>query len=122
MRFKSEAPFEQDLVLIYIENKPAFYARVEKIAADVKPKWWRVKFLALTLPLKMMTWIVDDEQIRGADFTMAGIPIRIEKVVPPEEIEEPPENVENARSKKEGEEMMPRKARVVSLHNKKKRQ
>jgi len=36
---------EQDFVLIYIENKPALYARVEKITADVKPNWWRMKVL-----------------------------------------------------------------------------
>ncbi|MFQ5604143.1 MAG: hypothetical protein ACE5HS_12830 [bacterium] len=75
---------ETELVLIYIDDEPAFYARVEKITADVKPKWWRVKLLILTFPAKLTTWIIDDEQIRGADFTMGGTPLRIEKVSVPE--------------------------------------
>ena len=42
---------EHDLVLIHVEEKPAFYGRIEKITADVKPKWWQVTFLALTFPM-----------------------------------------------------------------------
>ena len=41
MIFKQDAVREGELVLIYVENKPAFYARVEKITADVKPNWWQ---------------------------------------------------------------------------------
>ena len=70
MNLKKESILEQELVLINIEDKPAFYARVEAITTDVKPKWWRVKFLLLTVPVQVATWIIDDEQIRGADFTM----------------------------------------------------
>ena len=87
MIFKQNPIVEGELVLIHIENKPALYARVEKITADVKPNWWQVKFLMLTIPLQVVTWIIDDEQIRGGDFTMGGTPIRIEKVVPPKEME-----------------------------------
>lgn len=80
MQYKKKAIIEQDLILIYVEEKPAFFARVEKILPDVKKHWWRVSMLALQIPVKVITWILDDEQIRGADFTMRGIPIRIEKV------------------------------------------
>ena len=108
---KQEAILEQELVLIYIENKPAFYARIEKIWPDVKPGWWRVKFLALTFPVKIMTWIIDDEQIRGAEFTMGGIPIRIEKVAVPEEVEEhQPEKQKKVTTRKQ--------ARVLSFNQK----
>jgi len=88
MSTKNRALIEQDLILIYVQDQPAFYARVEKIIADVKKGWWRVTMLVLQVPLKMATWIIDEEQIRGADFTMGGIPIRIERVIPPELPEE----------------------------------
>lgn len=121
MRLKNDPLLEQDLVLIYIENKPDFYARVEEIAPDAKPKWWRVKFLALTLPLQMMTWIIDDEQIRGADFTMSGTPIRIEKVVPPQETDEPCAKTETSGGRDEEQEWTQKKARVLSLHRSKRK-
>lgn len=75
---------ENDVVLIYTENKPAFFARIENITNDVKKGWWRVRLLILQVPLMLTTWILDNEQIRGADFTMGGTPVRIEKVVAPD--------------------------------------
>lgn len=78
--------FEKDLILIYIENKPAFFARIEKITPDHKRGWWRLQLLVLQVPLLVTTWILDEEQIRGADFTMGGTPVRIEKVIPPIEL------------------------------------
>jgi len=113
MNLKQSSITEQELVLIHIENRPALYARVEKITADIKPKWWQVKFLMLTIPPQIVTWIIDDEQIRGADFTMGGTPIRIEKLIMPNEAE--PQKSEPEETKpKEGQ-----KARVLSLHKKK---
>jgi hypothetical protein len=40
-----------DLVLVHIENQPAFFARIEDITADPKPDWWQVKLLVLQVPL-----------------------------------------------------------------------
>jgi hypothetical protein len=116
MIHKQKSIIEQDIVLMHIEEKPAFYARVEAITADVKPKWWQVKFLFLTMPVQVATWIIDDEQIRGADFTMGGTPIRIEKVEVPKEAEAPTEAPEesSAEEKTDG-----KKGRVLSLHRKK---
>ena len=116
MNPKQDSILEQELVLIHIEEQPAFYARVEKISADVKPKWWRVKFLMLTIPVKVTTWTIDDEQIRGAEFTMGGTPIRIEKVEVPEDIEPEEKKEESVKSKKQ----KTRQARVLSLNKKKK--
>lgn len=114
---QKESIIEQDIVLIYVDEKPAFYARVETIMADIKPKWWRVKLLMLSLPARLVTWIVDDEQIRGADFTMGGTPIRIEKLVmPPQPAESPAEEQHEAPHPKDEPE---KKARVLSLHQKK---
>lgn len=76
-----------DLVLIHVDNKPGFYARVEEITPDVKPGWWVVKLLVLTFPMQVFTWILDDSQIVGADFTMGGTPLRLEEVVSPVELE-----------------------------------
>jgi hypothetical protein len=91
---KREAIAPNDIVLVHFENKPAFFARVERIDPDYKRGWWRVKLFVLALPMQVITWIIDDEQIRGADFTMGGIPVRIEKAIPPAEAS--PEDVEPA--------------------------
>jgi hypothetical protein len=76
-----------DLVLIHVDNKPGFYARVEEIQPDVKPGWWQVKLLVLTFPMQVFTWILDDHQLEGADFTMGGTPLRLEDVESPVELE-----------------------------------
>lgn len=76
-----------DLVLIHVDSKPGFYARVEEIVPDVKPGWWQVKLLVLTFPMQVFTWILDDSQIEGADFTMGGTPLRLEDVISPVELE-----------------------------------
>lgn len=76
-----------DLVLIHVDNKPGFYARIEEISPDVKPGWWQVKLLVLTFPMQVFTWILDDLQIEGADFTMGGTPLRLEDVASPVELE-----------------------------------
>ncbi|NIV97636.1 hypothetical protein GWN26_00160 [Candidatus Saccharibacteria bacterium] len=119
MTLKKDSIIEQDLVLIHVEEKPALYARVENITADVKPKWWRVKFLMLTFPPKLVTWIIDDEQIRGADFTMGGTPIRIEKVVVPEEEATPSEKDESSDSDT-SQKTDTKRARILSLDKKEK--
>lgn len=76
-----------DIVLIHVENKPGFYARIENIVPDVKPGWWQVKLLVLTFPLQVFTWILDEFQLEGAPFTMGGTPLRLEDVVSPVELE-----------------------------------
>jgi hypothetical protein len=76
-----------DIVLIHVENKPGFYARIEDIVPDVKPGWWQVKLLVLTFPLQVFTWILDEFQLEGAPFTMGGTPLRLEDVVSPVELE-----------------------------------
>ena len=42
-------PGEGDLVLIYFQDNPPVYARIESIEADVKKDWYRVNFLFLTI-------------------------------------------------------------------------
>jgi hypothetical protein len=108
-----------DLVLVHIDNKPGFYARIENITADVKPGWWQVKLLVLTFPLQIFTWTLDESQINGAPYTMGGTPVRLEKVVSPVMREETPGNDVSVREsegkgKKEG-------GKVLSLSDRKKK-
>ena len=89
-----------DLVLIHVDNKPGFYARIEEIVPDAKPGWWQVQLLVLTFPMQVFTWILDDLQIEGADFTMGGTPLRLEDVVSPVELERvEKENADKERAK-----------------------
>jgi hypothetical protein len=77
-----------DLVLVYMEGKPAFFARIEMIRPDLKPEWYQVKLLILQIPLVVATWILRRAYIDGDEFTMGGRPVRVVKVVSPEEVEE----------------------------------
>jgi hypothetical protein len=78
-----------DIVLIYIEDKPQAFARVEAIEPDVKRGWYHVKLLLLQVPLMVVTWILRDVYIEGDTFTMEGKPMRLERVKSPESREKP---------------------------------
>ena len=69
-----------DVVLIYREEQPAFFARIEDILNDRKRDWYQVRLLVLQVPLTEVVWILRDEYINGEEFTMNGRKIRIEKV------------------------------------------
>ena len=77
-----------DVVMVHVDSKPGFYARIEAISPDEKPGWWQVRLLVFTFPLQVFTWILDEFQLDGADFTMGGTPIRMEPVVSPATAEE----------------------------------
>jgi hypothetical protein len=79
---------EGDVVLIHMDGKPAFFARIEKISPDPKPDWWQVKMLVLQVPLMVVTWILREAYINGEEFTMGGHPIRLVKVEAPPDVEE----------------------------------
>jgi len=88
---------EGDLVLVYTQGEPAFFARIEAIDADVKPEWFQVKMLVLQIPLVVITWILREAYINGEEFTMGGRPIRMTKVVAPEESAMEPESEQASR-------------------------
>jgi len=71
---------EGDVVLIYHENDPTVFARVEDIRPDMKKNWYHITLLLLTLPTQMVTWILRDAYIDGEEFTMGGKPMRLEVV------------------------------------------
>lgn len=76
---------ENDVVLIYLEDQPISFARIEEISPDAKKDWYHVKMLMLQLPLQVTTWILRDIYIDGQEFTMSGKRVRLEQVVCPEE-------------------------------------
>ena len=110
-----------DLVLVHIDKKPGFYARIEDIAPDVKAGWWRVKLLVLTVPLEVYTWILEEAQINGTPFTMGGTPVRLEKIESPVVREETPPLPSLPPESPAGEAREPAKGgKVVSLLDRKK--
>jgi len=77
---------ERDIVLVYHEDAPLFFARVEDISPDRKPDWYHIKLLVLQIPVHVVTWILRDIYINGAEFTMGGKRMRMERVkCPPED-------------------------------------
>lgn len=71
---------EGDLVLIHYQDQPAVYARIEAIEPDTKKDWYHITLLFLTIPAKTVTWILREEYINGASFTMSSQSLRLEKV------------------------------------------
>jgi len=102
-----------DLVLIYFEDQPLSFARIEEILPDSKPDWYHVKLLMLQIPPQYVTWILRDVYIGGAEFTMNEKRMRLEKVVVPEDPQPP------AAKDKEEDNGKPEKksggAKVISL-------
>ena len=108
-----------DLVLVHIDQKPGFYARIDGIIPDVKPGWWQVKLLVLSFPLQVFTWILDESQIAGAPFTMAGTPVKLEKIAPSTARQHEPEGPA-APGEAPGGKAKKAVAKVVSLADRKK--
>jgi hypothetical protein len=111
---------ENDLVLIYMEDMPLSFARIESILADSKPDWYHVKLLMLQVPPHIVTWILRDIYINGSEFTMQGKRMRLEKVVAPPEpriLEQEEEKKESAAAKKNKDTGRPK---VISLKDIKK--
>lgn len=74
---------EGDIVLIYYQDKPTLYARIEAIEFDIKKDWYQVTLLLLSIPIQMVTWILREEYINGTVFTMGGNSMKIEKIISP---------------------------------------
>ena len=72
---------EGDVVLVHYQDQPTMYARIETIKPDIKKGWYQVTFLLLTIPAQTITWILREEYINGAPFTMGGNSIILKEVV-----------------------------------------
>jgi hypothetical protein len=75
-------PTINDLVLVHIESKPAFFARINDINPDVKKNWYQIELLVLGLPLQSIVWILEEVHLQGEEFTMGGTPVRLELIPP----------------------------------------
>lgn len=71
-----------DLVLVHLDRKPAFYARINDINPDVKKGWYQVELLVLTLPPQTLVWILEEAHIQGEEFTMGGNPVKLVEIPP----------------------------------------
>lgn len=106
---------EKDLVLIYLEEQPLVFARIEEIQPDAKRGWFHVKLLMLQIPPQVVTWILRDVYINGEEFTMGGKRMKMEKVACPDAAEESEDNLKNDASKKS------KGANVISISDAKKK-
>jgi hypothetical protein len=112
---------ENDLVLIYLEDKPLSFARIENILADSKPDWYHVTLLLLQIPPQIVTWILRDVYIEGAEFTMQGKRMRLEKVVVPDNPHLREQKTENKEEDEPKTEKDTGKGKVISLADLKKK-
>ena len=110
---------ENDLVLIYLEDKPLIFARIEGILADHKPDWYHVKLLLLQIPPQVVTWILRDTYINGSEFTMNGKPMRLEKVEAPQDMALPEKNEESQTETKPADK--PGSTKVIDFSDRKKK-
>ncbi len=101
-------------MLIYYQDAPSVYARIEAIEPDVKKDWYQVTLLMLTIPAQTATWILREEYVNGAPFTMGGQPLRIEGV---ERAAPPAETA--VKSPAPGEPRPDASPKVIPLHKKK---
>jgi hypothetical protein len=106
---------ENDLVLIYFEDKPLAFARIESILPDSKKDWYHVKLLLLQVPLQVVTWILKDVYINGTEFTMNGKKMRLEKVESPVE-KKTPEKIQDDETKN-GSTRNEKGAKIISLED-----
>ena len=75
----------KDLVLIFQDNTPCFFARVEALLPDIKPNWWNIYLQIIELDtdnklLPVIIWTLHEDYVNGSEFTMGGIPMRIDKI------------------------------------------
>jgi len=104
---------ENDIVLIYFEDQPFSFARVEEILPDSKKDWYHVKLLLLQIPLQTVTWILKNAYINGDEFTMSGKRMRLEQVISPDDPK--PGEVTPREKDQKNPDNQPGKANVVSL-------
>lgn len=107
---------ENDIVLIYYEENPLAFARIESILPDARPDWYHVKLLLLQVPPQVVTWILRDIYINGESFTMNDKQMRLERVESPE----PETEISKQESSGEKDPKAETKGSVISLNDFKK--
>jgi len=80
----------EEIILVKINKIRGFYAYIIDVINDIKPGWWQVKMCpfipASDFKLSEITWKLDDQQIRGSEFTMNGVVHQLCKVDLPKNI------------------------------------
>jgi len=74
-----------DVVLLYLEDTPVAFARIESILPDAKKDWFHIRLLMLQIPLQVVSWLLKNDYINGHEFFMNGKKMRLEKVESPVE-------------------------------------
>ena len=110
-----------DILLIHHNHKPAAYARVEDITADVKQDWWQITLMLLQVPAKKVTWILRAEYIDGDQFTMGGEPMRLEPLPPVETATPGPTPPQADSGDSAPDKSTPGPSKVVSLEDRRRR-
>ena len=110
---------EGELVLVHVEDSPAFFARIECINPDVKPDWYQVTLLVLQVPLVEVTWILKEEYVNGVSFTMGGKRVLMEPVVAPPKELPPDEDPKAQRYPKKKPTPVKDTGKVISLFERK---
>ena len=110
---------EGELILVHVEDSPAFFARIECISPDVKPDWYQVTLLVLQVPLVEVTWILKEEYIKGGSFTMGGKRVVMERVVAPPKELPPDEDRKSERYPKKKPSPEKDTGKVISLFERK---
>lgn len=87
-----------DLLLVHLDRKPAFYARLNDVSPDVKRGWYQAELLVLSMPPQALVWILEEAQINGEEFTMGGRPVKLE-LIPPKPQPEPETGPEKGKGK-----------------------
>lgn len=103
---------EGEVVLIYYQDLPVVYGRIDTIRPDAKRDWYQIHVTLLTIPVQYVTWILREAYIDGAAFTMGGVPMRLEAVSPdppPKDDAEPVPAAPEAEAQERG----PAKATVI---------
>ena len=90
---------EGEVVLIYYQDQPAVFARIESIEPDIKRGWYHVTLLLLSIPSQIVTWILRDSYIDGAPFTMDGTTMRLQEVERVVVRREPEDQVQSGEKK-----------------------
>ena len=78
-----------DVVLVYHQDQPTVFARIESIEPDIKRDWYQLTLLFLTIPAQTVVWILRASYIDGSPFTMGGKSVRLEEVQPVSDVKRP---------------------------------
>jgi hypothetical protein len=76
-----------DLVVVHLDRKPKFYARINDITPDAKRGWYQVELLVLALPPQTLVWILEETHLQGEEFTMGGRPVQLVPIPPKASLE-----------------------------------